>query len=108
MNTQMYNELVMGILNAVGIKTVSIILYGSTARGTESDDSDIDIAVIVNGALDFQTEDALSDVVVDMNLKYDKVFSVIDIEDETIRKWENVVPFYQNVRREGIVLWKAA
>ena len=43
-----------------------------------------------------------------MNLKYDKVFSVIDIEDETIKKWENVVPFYQNVRKEGIVLWKAA
>ena len=108
MNTQMYNELVMGILDVVGIKTVSIILYGSTVKGTATDESDIDIAVIVDGALDLKMEDALSDVVVDMNLKYDKVFSVIDIEDETIKKWENVVPFYQNVRKEGIVLWKAA
>ena len=108
MDTQMYNELVMGILNALGIKTVSIILYGSTARGTNTEESDVDVAVIVNGSLDNAMEDALSDVVVDMNLKYDKVFSVIDIEDETIRKWENVVPFYQNVRKEGIVLCKAA
>lgn len=108
MDTQMYNELVKGILNALGIKTVSIILYGSTARGTDTEESDVDVAVIVNGALDNAMEEALSDVVVDMNLKYDRVFSVIDIEDETIKKWENVVPFYKNVRKEGIVLWKAA
>jgi hypothetical protein len=43
-----------------------------------------------------------------MNLKYDKVFSVIDINYEQFKKWEKVLPFYQNVNREGIVLWKAA
>ena len=58
MNTQMYNELVMGILDVVGIKTVSIILYGSTVKGTATDESDIDIAVIVDGALDLKMEDA--------------------------------------------------
>lgn len=53
-------------------------------------------------------EDKLSDIVVDMNLKYDKVFSVIDIEFEKFRKWGNVMPFYQNINKEGIVLWEAA
>lgn len=42
------------------------------------------------------------------NLKYDKVFSVIDINYDTFRKWEGVTPFYQNVTKEGTVLWKAA
>ena len=42
------------------------------------------------------------------NLKYDKVFSVIDTNYDTFRKWEGVTPFYQNVTKEGIVLWKAA
>ena len=38
-----------------------------------------------------------------MNLKYDKVFSVIDIEDAVYKKWHSVTPFYRNVDREGIV-----
>lgn len=53
-------------------------------------------------------EDRLSDVIVDMNLKYNKVFSVIDIEESVYRKWRKVTPFYQNVDKEGIVLWTAA
>jgi len=53
-------------------------------------------------------EDRLSDVIVDMNLKYGKVFSVIDIDNATYQKWRDVTPFYQNVDREGVVLWTAA
>ena len=106
-DVEMYNELVLGILNALGSQTLSIIVYGSTARGTDTSESDVDIAVIVRSNLD-NKEDALSDFVVDMNIKYDKVFSVIDIENDVIEKWQNVVPFYKNMRKEGIVLWKAA
>ena len=108
MNNEMYSELVEEIKKALGDRIISIILYGSVARGTDTPESDIDVAVIVKSALDHNEEDALSDAVVDMNLKYDKVFSVIDIEDEIINKWGDVIPFYKNVRKEGIVLWKAA
>ena len=108
MNTVMYNELVIGILNAIGNQVLSIIVYGSTARGTDTPESDIDIAVIVEGRLNEDKEDALSDCIVDLNLKYDKVFSVIDIENDIMDKWGDIVPFYKNVRNEGIVLWKAA
>ena len=60
------------------------------------------------GNMDKNTEDKLSDFVVDMNLKHDKVFSVIDIDYDNFRKWERVTPFYENVNKEGIVLWTAA
>ena len=53
-------------------------------------------------------EERLSEVVVDMNLKYDKVFSVIDIVEETYQKWRGVTPYYQNIEKEGVVLWQAA
>jgi hypothetical protein len=43
-----------------------------------------------------------------MNLKYDKVFSVIDIDIDKFSTWETAMPFYRNVKKEGIVLWKAA
>ncbi len=104
----MYEELVRGLLRILPDQTVQIVLYGSTARGTAEEDSDIDIALFVNGPLTAVQEDRLSDLIVDMNLKYDKIFSVIDIDQQSYLKWRKVSPFYQNVDREGIVLWKAA
>lgn len=108
METKILMELVNGILNVMGERVISIILYGSTARGTNTEESDVDIAVLMQGTLDADTEEKLSDFVVDMNLEYDKVFSVIDIDFDMFKKWEKVTPFYQNVSREGVVLWKAA
>ena len=104
----MYEELVRGLLRILPDQTVQIVLYGSTARGTAEEDSDIDIALFVNGPLTAVQEDRISDLIVDMNLKYDKIFSVIDIDQQSYLKWRKVSPFYQNVDREGIVLWKAA
>jgi predicted nucleotidyltransferase len=101
-------ELVNGIVKIMEDRLVSIILYGSVARGTNTEESDIDIALIMHGKLDYDTEDQLSDFIVDMNLKYDKVFSVIDIDFEHFNKWLKELPFYKNVDEEGIVLWKAA
>ena len=108
MEQRIYAELVAGILSVLSPQVTRIILYGSVARGTESSESDIDIAVFVQSKLSPAMEDRLSDVVVDMNLKYDRVFSVIDIEEATYRKWRSVTPFYQNVDKDGIILWTAA
>lgn len=108
MEESVWSEFVKGILDIMADRLVSIILYGSVARGTNTEESDVDIALIMHGKLDFDTEDKLSDFIVDMNLKYDKVFSVIDIDIEHFRKWINALPFYQNVEKEGVVLWKAA
>lgn len=108
MNQDVYMELVRGILELMEERVVRIVLYGSVARGTSTEESDVDIALLIKGDLDKDTEDKLSDVVVDMNLKYNKVFSVIDIDYEKFQKWEKVMPFYQNVNKEGVVLWKAA
>ena len=108
MSQNVLQELVQGILAVMQKELVRIVLYGSVARGTNTEESDVDVALIVKGTLDERTEDKLSDFIVDMNLKYDKVFSVIDIDAEKFFKWEAAVPFYQNVVREGIVLWQAA
>ena len=108
MDKQMVDELVAGLLKIVDKQLVSVILYGSVARGTASCESDVDVALLVKGSLAPETEDALSDFIVDMNLKYDKVFSVIDIDIDNYEKWKAVTPFYQNVKQDGIVLWKVA
>ena len=102
------DELVGGITGALGSVVTEIILYGSVARGTAEHDSDVDIALLTRRPLSAEEEDRLSDVIVDLDLKYDKVFSVIDIAGAEFRTWLNVIPFYKNVANEGVVLWTAA
>ncbi|MDD2402114.1 MAG: nucleotidyltransferase domain-containing protein [Clostridia bacterium] len=108
MNQIMINELVEGLLNIYGSHLISIILYGSVARGTELLDSDIDIAILLDNINDQDTKDKLLDFVVELDLKYDRVFSVIDIDYSQFLKWEKILPFYRNVKKDGVVLWKVA
>ena len=108
MEQMVLGELVEGILSILESQVIRIVLYGSVARGTNTAESDVDIALLLNGNLSRETEDKLSDLIVDLNLKYDIVLSVIDIDFEMFKKWEKVTPFYKNVNEEGVVLWKAA
>jgi predicted nucleotidyltransferase len=84
-----------------------IILYGSVARHTQTDESDIDIALIVKGYTD-EMYDSMIDVTVDLELEYGKVLSVLLIDYDNFKDWEDVLPFYKNVKAEGVVLWKVA
>ena len=104
----MYEELVQGLLSILSAQMIQVTLYGSVARGTDGPESDIDIAIFVNQRLNARQEEALSGLIADLNLKYNKVFSLIDIDQQTDQKWKSVTPFYQNVDKEGIILWKAA
>ena len=71
MDEKILMELVKGILGVMENKVISIILYGSAARGTNTEESDVDVAILMQGNLDEETEDKLSDFIVDMNLEYD-------------------------------------
>lgn len=108
MEKQILEELVQGLLAFLEKTAVRIVLFGSTARGTAGPESDIDVALFLTERLTPAQEERLTDLVVELNLKYDKVLSVMDIDQETYMKWRQIAPFYQNVDREGVVLWKAA
>ena len=85
MDTNTWKELEGGILAVFNNQALRIVLYGSYARETYTSESDVDIAVLLNGNLNESTEDRLADLVVDLNLKYDKAFSVIDINMRFLR-----------------------
>lgn len=105
---EMKEELVQG-LTAIFQNNISmIILYGSVARNEATNESDIDIAIIIKNEMDNQTKKRLISWAADMDIRYEKVFSIVDIREDNMKKWERVLPFYQNIRKEGIVLWKAA
>ena len=106
-NQEMFEKLVKGLRGIYGDMLVSILLYGSFARGTNTRESDIDIAILLKGRETKKMHDQMVDLAVDMDLEYDQVFSIINIDYENFLEWEDTLPFYKNVREDGVVLWAA-
>ena len=106
---EMLIELADMLLNVYHNKLKTVILYGSTARGTATDESDIDIMVLVDGT-DQELRnfgDRLNDISTDISLKYFKVFSIMDISYQEFITWMKISPFYRNVSEEGLILYAA-
>ena len=101
-------EIIDGLLEIFGSSLLRIVLYGSVVRGTDTAESDIDIAIILDSEMDTGLNEQLVDFSVDLDLKYNRVFSIVDINNDNFAKWEKTLPFYRNVRDEGVVLWKVA
>lgn len=101
-------ELVKGLTGIFKNNISMIILYGSMARNEATDESDIDIAILMRNQMDYEAKRQFVSWVAEMDIRYEKVFSIVDIQEDNMKKWGNVLPFYQNVRKEGIILWKAA
>lgn len=104
---EMFERLLPGLCDIFGSTMKKVVLYGSVARGTNTAESDVDIAIIVNGYTD-EMHDKMIDLAVELELEYGKVLSLILIDYDNFLEWENVLPFYKNVKKEGIVLWNAA
>ena len=102
------SEIVDGMRNVFGGQLLSVVLYGSVARGDDTPESDVDIAVFLREPMESGKLDQMVSVFAALGLKYDRVFSPMDIEQAMFDKWVGVLSYYQNIRKEGIVLWKAA
>ena len=108
LNEEMICELVDGLKNIFEQNILQVILYGSVARHEETSESDIDIAIIIEEAPVSDIRDRFIEWNSEMDMKYNRVFSIIDIVKAQMDKWGNVLPFYKNIKEEGIVLWKVA
>lgn len=101
-------QLIPGLRGIYGELISSVILYGSTARGTRADDSDIDVALLLRPGSTKEMRSQMLDMVVDLELACGKVLSVICIDYNKYSEWKDVLPFYKSIGEEGIVLWEAA
>lgn len=106
---KMLIELAESLKYLYGHKLKSVVLYGSVARGTQTDDSDIDIMVLIDGDNEELREydDRLNDISTDFSLKYLKVLSIVDISYQEYADWKYISPFYKNVSEEGVILYAA-
>lgn len=108
LSNDMTEELIHGLTKIFADDILMIILYGSVARKEDTSESDIDIAIVIKKQMDAEVRKQFILWSVDLDLKFDKLFSIIDIDKDMLDKWGNALPFYRNIREEGIVLWKAA
>ena len=92
----------------IGENLSSIILYGSYARGDYRENSDVDIMILT----ELQDEEikkietTIYDLAYDIEFEYDIHISVIIKNREQFEYWEDTLPFYRNVRNEGIVIFE--
>lgn len=91
----------------LGDSLEEIVLYGSYARGEQTDESDVDIALKLREGYSKHSYENIMDYVAVKELECGKVLSVIDIDNTKYNEWKEVIPFYKNIEKEGIVLWQA-
>ena len=101
-------ELGPGLREIYGDLIDSIVLYGYTARGTQTDESDVDMAILLHAGATKEMREQMLDLVVDLELACGRVLSVLCIDYEKFAEWKDTLPFYKNIRKDGVVLWRAA
>lgn len=103
---QILNEYTNGIKNILGNRLTQIILYGSYARGDYNSSSDMDIMILVDMSdteIDCVRE-KISGLAFDIGLEYDITISTIIKNQNHFEQWFSVVPFYKNVKEEGVII----
>ncbi|MBI4551844.1 MAG: nucleotidyltransferase domain-containing protein [Candidatus Latescibacteria bacterium] len=84
-----------------GPRLKKVILYGSWARGEATDESDIDVLLVLEGTVRPGKEiDRIIDIITEINLNYGVVLSVYPIAEKDYATVNS--PLLMNVRKEGI------
>ena len=102
--TDITEKVAMLSKSVFGDKLDSTLLYGSYARGAQTAESDIDIMVLANvprEELSSYKKPFIS-LTSELGLTYDVVVTVTLKDAETFNKYLEAVPFYANVKKEGI------
>lgn len=90
----------------LGNRLDKVILYGSYARGDYNKHSDVDIMVLttLSDSEIEKIEVILFDLAFDFQMDYGIDISVVVKNKEQFEYWLGALPFYNNVKKEGVVL----
>ena len=80
---------------------IKIILFGSVARGDDTEESDIDILIITHDC--DELSDEINSIAVDIILEKDEFISPHVMSEEHFNKTIDY-PFLTNVLKEGVVI----
>ena len=100
------NQFISQISNLIGDRLKKVILYGSYARGDYEKNSDIDIMILT----DFNDKELVEyrmkirDLACDLELENDVIISPLVRNIDKYNNRIDIIPFYMNVQKEGVVL----
>ena len=87
-----------------GSRLEKVVLYGSYARGDYSEESDVDLIVVLRGSVVPSEEiDRMIDAITDVNLEYGVLLSIYPVSLEEYVECRG--PLLMNIKKEGIVVW---
>lgn len=89
------------LMRTYSARLKAVYLYGSHARGTATDDSDIDVMVVLDGDV-FPADEIsrISGVLSDICLRHDLLLSVFPVSETWYSDRQSSL--FINVRREGV------
>lgn len=90
----------------LGDKLTKIIVYGSYARGDYREDSDVDIMILTKLSEEEirAIKNDIYDLAFEVEMSTGIELSPIIKNQEQYEYWVDTLPFYRNVRDEGVVV----
>lgn len=90
-----------GLESLYGERLAKVILFGSRARGTSRQDSDIDFLLVLRGKLDVNEEiQPVSPLSTSLSLHHDAVITCVYVSEDEFERSDS--PLIRNVHREGV------
>jgi uncharacterized protein len=84
-------------------RLVQVMLFGSQARGEATEDSDIDVLIVLQNPVNAVNElNQLSEFIANLCLKYNTLVSCVFMSDEQFQRRNT--PLLLNIRQEGIAV----
>jgi predicted nucleotidyltransferase len=96
-------ELKLKLEELYGGKLKNLIVYGSYAREQQTENSDIDLAVVLDGEISQSSEiSRMIEAITDLNLEYSVLISVYPVSSGDYSSVNS--PLMINLRREGVAV----
>ncbi len=100
---EILKEFKSNLKNLYRDKLSKVILYGSYARGEQTEDSDVDIAIVLKGDIrSFEEIDRMTAIAGIIDLKYNILLSLHPISEEDYESCNT--PLLLNIHEEKVII----
>jgi len=99
------SELRDRLVEELGDRIEAIVLYGSVAKNTAHEESDIDVLVVTRGD-DRSLCDKVSEIRTEIDLKNYALTALVHVTGEELERYAKLgSPFVKSVAEEGVILY---